>query len=82
MHMEQKRKKEPTSCRSSSAYLVLLLCTYRDVREEEETGGKEEQTGQRGVLAFRECVNIQGHMACSTPYVADLSWFANTDEEL
>lgn len=82
MHMERKRKKEPTSCCSSPAYLVLLLCTYRDVREVEEAGGKEVQTGQRGVLTFRDSVNIQGHMACSTPYVSDLSWFANTDEEL
>lgn len=82
MHMERKHKKEPTSHCSLSAYLVLLLCTYRDMREVEETGGREEQTGQRSVLTFRECVYIQGHMACSTPYVSDLSLFANTDEEL
>lgn len=82
MHMERKHKKKPTSWCSLSAYLVLLLCTYRDVREVEETGGKEEQTEQRGVLTFRECVNIQGHMACSSPYVSDLSLFANTEEEL
>lgn len=82
MHMEPKHKKKPISCCSLSAYLVFLLCTYRDVREVEETGGEEKQTGQRGVLTFRECVNIQGHMACSTPYVSDLSLFANTDKEL
>lgn len=71
--MERKHKKQPTS---------YLLCTYRDVREVEETGGKGEQTGQRSVLAFSRCVYIQGHMACSTPHVSDLSLFANTDEEL